>query len=241
VNRLIFDEIDSTMDEARRRAAAGEAGPLWIMARRQTAGRGRRGRAWVSPAGNLMATLLLRPDRTPAEAATLSLAAALAVADLFDTVLPGLCRLKWPNDPLLNGKKAAGILLESSAKSPEHLDFLAIGVGANLAWHPEEAPYPVTDLKAESGVLLAPEEALERLAAAREQRYAVWAAEGIEPIRRAWVARAHGLGGKITVTLASERFEAVFQGLDGNGACLVRLPDGSVRAISSGEVFPAAA
>jgi BirA family biotin operon repressor/biotin-[acetyl-CoA-carboxylase] ligase len=241
VNRLIFDEIDSTMDEARRRAAEGGAGPLWIMARRQTAGRGRRGRTWDSQAGNLMATLLVRPDRSPREAASLSLVAALAVADLFDTVLPGVCRLKWPNDPLLNGRKAAGILLESSARSPEVLDHLAIGVGANLAWHPDDASYPVTDLKTEAGVILAPEDALERLAAAWERRYAHWLAEGIEPVRQAWTARAHGIGGKVTVTLADERFDAIFEGLDASGACLARLPDGSIRAISSGEVFPAAA
>ena len=107
-------EIDSTNNEARRLAEAGERGPLWIMAERQTAGRGRRGRSWETLTGNLAATLLLRPENTPAPVGQLSFAAALAVADVAAHVAPhAAITVKWPNDVLVDGKKTAGILLES--------------------------------------------------------------------------------------------------------------------------------
>ena len=109
---LILDEVDSTNAEARRRAEAGELGPLWIVARRQTAGRGRRGRDWSSDAGNLFATLLTTTRKPPAEAAQVTFLAALAVADLLDAFArPGAVSIKWPNDVMLAGRKAAGVLL----------------------------------------------------------------------------------------------------------------------------------
>src|SRR5690606_17489347 len=111
---LILDDIDSTNAEARRRAEAGETGPLWIAARRQTSGRGRRGREWSSETGNLAATLLVLTRKSPAEAAQITFVAALAVADLLDAFTPaGLVTIKWPNDVMLDGRKASGILVES--------------------------------------------------------------------------------------------------------------------------------
>ena len=108
-----LDEVDSTNAEARRRAEGGEAGPLWITAKRQTAGRGRRGRNWETGEGNLAATLLLTTARPPAEAAQISFVAALAVADLAGAYVPAsLVSLKWPNDPLIAGKKTSGVLIE---------------------------------------------------------------------------------------------------------------------------------
>ena len=111
---LRFDEIDSTNAEGRRRADAGEIGPLWITAARQTAGRGRRGRAWETGSGNLAATLLLTLDKSPAEAALISFVTALAIADLTTTyVPPSLVTLKWPNDVMVAGRKVSGVLIES--------------------------------------------------------------------------------------------------------------------------------
>ena len=136
-----LEEIDSTNCEARRLAEAGEAGPVWIMARSQTAGRGRRGRAWLSAPGNLAATLLIRPARQPC--GQLSFAAALAAADVAEHFAPTApVTVKWPNDVLAGDRKMAGILLESTG------DWLAVGVGINLVSHPETTEFPATSLAA---------------------------------------------------------------------------------------------
>src|SRR3954470_18236334 len=139
-----YDELDSTNAEARRRAEAGETGPVWITAAVQTAGRGRRGRAWSTQAGNLAATLLTLTDRPPAEAAQLSFVAALAACDLADTCLgPGAARLKWPNDVLVHGRKAVGILVESGARADGRL-WLGVGIGVSLAHAPQDGDRPAT-------------------------------------------------------------------------------------------------
>src|SRR5262249_47981168 len=129
-----FDDIDSTNEEARRRAGAGARGPLWIWAQRQTAGRGRRGRAWESPLGNLSCTLLFAPHATAAAAARLSFVASLAVRDLVAELLPDAeVKVKWPNDVLLDGRKTSGILLESAGETGSgDLPWLAVGIGVNL-------------------------------------------------------------------------------------------------------------
>ena len=130
--RIRYEELDSTNSEARRRAEAGEQGPLWISADRQTAGRGRRGRAWTSGEGNLAATLLLRPGTPAPVTGQLSFVAALATAEMAAQFAPqAAITVKWPNDVLGAGKKLAGILLEGGA------DWLAIGVGVNLTSFPE--------------------------------------------------------------------------------------------------------
>src|SRR6185437_13962094 len=124
-----YDEIDSTNAEARRRAEVGEAGPVWITAAVQTAGRGRRGRSWSTARGNLAATLLMTTDAPPVEAAQVSFVAALAAAELADACLgEGVARLKWPNDVLVHGKKAVGILDESGPR-PDGRLWLAVGIG----------------------------------------------------------------------------------------------------------------
>ena len=134
-----FDEIDSTNEEARRLGDRGEQGPVWIVAARQTAGRGRRGRAWESPSGNFMGTLYLTPHCGPREAGELSFVAALAVHDAVSSLLPPplrpALRLKWPNDLLHERAKLAGILLESSGVAGAEVAWVAIGMGINLAVH----------------------------------------------------------------------------------------------------------
>src|SRR5690349_9275296 len=131
-----LDEIDSTNAEARRRAEAGDSGPVWITAERQTAGRGRRGRSWETGKGNLAATLLCVTQKPPVEAAQVSFVAALAVADLAAAFVPAaLVSLKWPNDPMIAGRKASGILVESGPHPGGGL-WLAIGIGVNLATPP---------------------------------------------------------------------------------------------------------
>lgn len=237
-----FAEIDSTNEEARRLGDTAETGPLWITAERQSAGRGRRGRAWESPSGNFMGTLFLRPECTPRRAAELSFVAAVAVHEAVESLLPphlksGL-KLKWPNDLLHNGSKLAGILLESSGVAGNEVSWLAIGMGINLASHPEGTEYPATSLAALGLGTITPAEALTALAAAFERRLAQWrGTQGFAAIREAWLARAQGLGAAITVRLADETFTGTFEGLSPDGALDVRLSTGELRHVTAGDVF----
>ena len=231
VGQLRLQEIDSTNEEARRRAAAGgaEHGPLWILAKRQSAGRGRRGRAWETLEGNLAATLLLRPARSPA--AQLSFAAAVAVAEMAASFAPqAAITVKWPNDVLANGQKLAGILLEAGT------GWLAVGIGINLAHFPEGTEFPATSLAALGVVPPTSEAALTVLAARFAHWQGVWEKQGFEPVRTAWLARAGGLGLPIRARLPHEETEGAFEGIDATGALLLRQP-GGVRAITAGEVF----
>ncbi|MGH6957027.1 MAG: biotin--[acetyl-CoA-carboxylase] ligase [Caulobacteraceae bacterium] len=233
-----LEEIDSTNAEARRRAEAGAEGPLWITAKRQTAGRGRRGRSWETGAGNLAATLLIRTEKPPAEAAQISFVAALAVADLAHAfVPPALVSLKWPNDPLIEGRKTAGILVESGPRSGGGL-WLAVGVGVNLATPPETPERPATAFAMHMGrPPPVPLEALTVLAEAFERWRGLWDRLGFAPIAEAWTARAHGLGQPCTARLAAETLEGIAEGLDADGALRLRTASGLVRRITAGDVF----
>lgn len=234
----VLAEVDSTNAEARRRAEAGEAGPLWITAERQTAGRGRRGRTWETGAGNLAATLLLTTDRPPAEAAQISFIAALAVADLADAYVPAsLVSLKWPNDPMIAGRKTSGILVESGQR-PDGRLWVAVGVGVNLATPPEAAERPATSFAAHmTAPPPKPLEALTLLAGAFERWRRLWETAGFAPIAEAWTRRAHGLGETCVARLGAETLEGVAEGLDPDGALRLRLPDGMLRRITAGDVF----
>ncbi len=234
----VFDEIDSTQSEARRRAMAGERGPLWIVARRQTAGHGRRGRAWDSPNGNLMTTTLLSPDIDISRAPQVSFVAALAVSDLLDRFAPGRCTLKWPNDPLLDGAKAAGVLPDSAGRADGRIDWMMVGFGVNLATSPGDAPYPTQSIAGVTGIAPDPDVALTVLANAWERRFAEWLRGGFEATRRGWLDRAHGLGAPLRVQLPNESFEAIFEGVSETGALLARMSDGALRSVAAGDVFP---
>jgi BirA family biotin operon repressor/biotin-[acetyl-CoA-carboxylase] ligase len=236
---LAFEEIDSTNAEARRRAEAGEVGPIWFTARRQTAGRGRRGRAWNTGAGdNLAATLLMTTERPTAEAAQISFVAALAAADLARAYLAqDLVRLKWPNDLMVAGRKAAGILVESGRKGEGPL-WLATGIGVNLAHAPTDVERPATSFAAHmTGAPPPPRAALDRLSEAFAAWLTIWNGEGFPAIARAWTERAHGLGGPCLAQLGSETVQGVAESLDFDGALRLRLADGSIRRITAGDVF----
>lgn len=235
---VVLDEIDSTNAEARRRAEAGEAGPVWLVGLRQTAGRGRRGRAWETGEGNLAATLLFRTDKPPAEAAQVSFVAALAVADMLARYVPAsLVSLKWPNDPLLGGLKVSGILIESGA-SPLGGLWIAVGVGVNLSRKPIDSERPATAIATyrESPPPTATE-AIEVLAEAFERWFGVWTTLGFPAIADAWTARAHGLGEPCVARLGNETVEGIAEGLDADGALRLRLADGHLRRITAGDVF----
>jgi BirA family biotin operon repressor/biotin-[acetyl-CoA-carboxylase] ligase len=235
---VVLDEIDSTNAEVRRRAEAGRTEPVWIVGLRQTAGRGRRGRAWETGDGNLAATLLLTIDKPPAEAAQVSFVAALAVADLLAAYVPErLVSLKWPNDPMVGGLKISGILIESG-KSPDGGLWLAVGIGVNLARKPIDSERPTTALptwRAEPPPT--PVEAIGVLAASFDRWLDVWLRLGFPAIADAWTAKAHGLGELCVARLGTETVEGIAEGLDGDGALRLRLANGQLRRITAGDVF----
>lgn len=241
VARHILDRVDSTNAEAFR-LAPHLSGPAWIMARRQEAGRGRRGRAWTDPPGNFAASLALRPEGSAADAARLSFVAALAVHD----ALIRLCgpqvniALKWPNDLLLNGGKLSGILLES-AGSGGQVSTLVIGIGVNLAAAPDagqvevQATRPVS-LKGETGLIVMPEEFLDALAAAFDHWSRQLRQAGFAPIRSAWLARAAKLGETITARTGGSETVGRFDGIDESGALILTTPRGRT-AIPAADIF----
>ena len=238
---LQLEQTDSTNAEARRRAEAGESGPLWIVARRQTAGRGRRGRSWESDSGDLATTLLLTTDKAPAEAAQITFVAALAVADLLDGFAPpSLVTIKWPNDVMLAGRKAAGVLVESGAHPAGGL-WLAVGIGVNLAQAPTGTERPATaladHLRADVVAAPSPGAAAGRLAEAFAVWLERWRALGFQPILDAWRVRTAGLDGPATARLGHETVEGRAEGVAPDGALRLRLADGSLRLISAGDVF----
>lgn len=240
--RLVAHErIASTSDEAKRLAAEGAAAGTLVWARVQTAGRGRQGKDWVSPAGNFYASLILRPAVPVATAAQLGFVAALAVADSCLALAPDAAiSLKWPNDVLLAGRKLAGLLLESQSRGDGSLDWLVLGVGINLATYPVEVEYPATALAA-TGADADAEAMLGALAVSFLAWYERWRdGAGFATIRTEWLGRAQGLNQLIRVRLPGETREGVFGGLDTDGALLLDTGTGRQR-IAAGEVFPAIA
>jgi BirA family biotin operon repressor/biotin-[acetyl-CoA-carboxylase] ligase len=235
----VHDTVASTNAEALTLVRSGERGPLWITAREQTAGRGRRGNSWISPRGNLYASLLLTDPAQPECAPQLSFVAVLALHDAIAArapALPQALALKWPNDLLCGGAKLAGILIEGEQTGDALA--VAIGIGVNCESHPAQTPYPVTDLKGE-GVAVAVEALFEALTASMAQRLAQWRrGAGFAEIRADWIARAAGIGGDMRARLPDREIVGRGEGLDEQGRLLLRLPDGSLRAIAAGEVFP---
>jgi BirA family biotin operon repressor/biotin-[acetyl-CoA-carboxylase] ligase len=239
--REIVEEVGSTSEELRHRATLGEPGGLWLAARRQTAGRGRRGKVWTAPHGNLSASLLLRPEIPPREAALYSFVACLAVADMLDAVAPGSeVALKWPNDALLNGRKTAGVLLESEG-GPNAVRWLVIGIGVNLAAAPvldDPDAWTATSVATECGAAPDTDRALELLATGFARYARQFEANGFLPIRAAWLARAARLGEIVTARLPSGDVTGVFADVDGEGAIVLDTPNGE-RRIAAAEIhFP---
>ena len=235
----VYEELDSTNAEARRRAEAGELAPVWIMARRQTAGRGRRGRVWSTTSGNLAATLLTTTRKPPAEAAQVSFIAALAALELADACLgEGAAALKWPNDVLVHGAKAVGILVESGSLDAQGGLWLAVGVGVNLASSPQDVERPATAFADHmAGPAPDPEAALEVMASAFEKWLRLWETEGFGPVAQAWRARALGMGQRCEARLPAETLSGIAEGLDPDGALRLRLDDDRVVRITAGDVF----
>lgn len=229
--RVVLDEVDSTLDEARRR---GGPGPTWILAYAQTAARGRRGRPWRMAPGNFAATLILPVPEGPEGMARRSLVAALALHDALRAVAGPLdLSLKWPNDVLLSGGKLAGILLEGLAPRT-----LAIGIGANLAAAPEPGEVePGARRPVALPVPVPPETLLDGLAPAYAAREEVLRTEGFAPIRGAWLARAEGLGRPIRARTGGEDLTGTFDGIDAAGHLVLATTAGR-RHLPAADVAP---
>jgi BirA family biotin operon repressor/biotin-[acetyl-CoA-carboxylase] ligase len=228
-----FDRAGSTNDEALRLAHEGAPEFSLVWAKSQEAGRGRRGRSWQSPEGNLYTSMIVRPLLPPSQAAEAGFAAALAVAETVERLVPGLkAQVKWPNDVLADGAKIGGILLESAGIESGRIAALVIGVGINLAQAPEGTPYPAAALS-RFGPAVAVETALEIYAEAMVSWLERWRELGFAPIRKAWLARAKGLGQSLQVRLESGSALGVFQGIDDDGALLFE--DG--QRFLAGDVF----
>lgn len=231
-----LDAVTSTNDVALARAAAGAPEGTLITARTQSAGRGRRGRTWFSPVGNLHLSLVLTPGTGGAPG--IGFAASLAAADAVQVFAAGHnVQVKWPNDVLLDGAKVAGLLIEVV---PERPGTLVLGVGIDVTAAPGGMPYPATSLAA-VGVQTDAAAVRDAFCAAFERRYRALTADGFAPVRAVWLARAAGVGKAITVNLDGARYDGVFSGLDEGGALVLDQGGGRVRRITAGDVFNAPA
>ncbi len=232
-----LESVGSTNDVAMQRARAGEQGGLWIVAREQTGGRGRLGRVWTSPPGNLHASLLLIDPAPAARAAQLGFVTGVALVNALEAVCgPGAgIALKWPNDALLGGSKLSGVLLEATT-TPEGRFACVIGIGVNCVAHPDGLPYPATNLLAH-GFSIAREALFEALADAMAAKIDVWASgAGFTAVRSAWLERAAGLGAPIEVVAGERRLSGVFQTIDRDGRLVLATLSGDM-AVDAGDVL----
>lgn len=221
-----YESIDSTNEQARRLALAGERGPLWVIAAEQTRGRGRYGRVWVSRPGNLFATLIMEVE--PQRSSEIGFVAGLAALDAANRFLvPDSAKLKWPNDVLASGRKLAGILVEQVSAG-----VIAAGIGMNLADHPQGA----TSIAAISGHAPQPEAVLSEIAQDMNGWLEVWRTGGFGPIRVAWLARAGGLGEPISAVTARDRLHGIFENLDFDGALVLRDRAGNSHRVTAADV-----
>jgi len=245
------DSVGSTNALALQHAAAGDSGRLWVVARRQETGRGRRGRPWATPEGNLAATLLLVTNRDLKTAATLGFVAGLALSDALDAVAPGLTvsvapdggsgqgrtrfELKWPNDVLAGGAKLAGILLESIPVGNDQAA-IAVGIGVNVIAFPEGLPYPATSLRA-MGSNVDAEAVFLALSDAWSAQMRLWdEGRGLAEIRSRWLSRAAGLGSEVAVRIDGKVVRGVFETIDEDCRFVIRNADGELVPITAGDV-----
>lgn len=234
---IVRDAVGSTMEEARRALHDGDPGKLWIVAREQTAGRGRHGRRWGSPPGNLYASLLLTSPCEAALAPQLGFVAGLALHDAAASVAglsaPRLA-LKWPNDLLVDRAKTAGLLLEGESRAGQF--DVVMGFGVNIASHPGDTPYPATCLKDHTPVATV-ETMLTALSEAWVTRLASWSRSGgFGPIRADWLERAAFLGDTITIRLPEGPVTGRFTGLDPSGRLELEMAAGR-RVIDAGDLY----
>ncbi|MEM7444912.1 MAG: biotin--[acetyl-CoA-carboxylase] ligase [Pseudomonadota bacterium] len=231
-----YDVVGSTNDVAKELAEKGAPHGTVVMADRQAAGRGRHGRAWSSPAGNLYASVVLRPEMPAAVVAQLSLIASLAMAEaLAELALEIDVRVKWPNDVLIGNAKISGLLLESAGPLGDKVDWVVIGSGVNIAHRPD-LDRPTISLAETAAVPVTPLNVLEAYCGQLEMLVGVWRSGEFAAIRPRWLQRAIGVGSPVSVKLGDSAVNGRFAGLDEGGAIIVQAPDGARRSIAAGEL-----
>lgn len=243
--RLVtLDSVGSTNDEAKRLAREGAEDGTLVWAQEQGAGRGRGGRNWSSPRGNLYLSLVLRPECPASRAAELGFVAAVGLGAALASLVPPLCPInyKWPNDVLLGERKVAGILIETeSGTQPQAgapLEWMVLGMGVNVRHYPEDTEFPATSLRYEGVEDVTVELVLERFALYFLDWVNRWMEDGFAPVRAEWKERGLGIGRKIRVRLPRETLRGKFMDLDADGALLLRPEKGDqVRRITAGDVF----
>jgi len=231
-----YDSIGSTNSEALRRSRAGERGPLWIAAREQTQGRGRRGRTWSTEDGNLAASLLMTVNVPLPVAATLGFVAALALQRAIADCTQGLSiTLKWPNDILASGRKLAGILLESESIDGEAV--VVVGMGVNVVSAPEDTPFPAVSLAA-LGQTASAEHIFAELSDAWAGLCTQWDhGRGFDAVRAQWLAQAAGLGKEISVRTGDTLLQGIFETLDEQGRLVLHDIEGRRMTVTAGDVY----
>ena len=231
--------LGSTNDEARRLAEAGAPAGSVVLAAEQSRGRGRHGRSWASPPGNLYASVLLRPDCAMAVATQLSLVAGLALAEALAALGPpgADLQLKWPNDVLIDGAKTAGVLLEGASDLDGRAAWVVAGTGVNLVSCPDGLGYPVTCLAREGFGTLTPAAVLEAYLHQLAHWLGRWREQGFGVVRGAWLARGFGLGAEIRLRLDRGELRGRWLDLTDTGSLLVEQADGGRREIATGDVF----
>lgn len=239
---LTYDVLDSTNEEAKRLAGGGASHGAVIWAKQQTAGKGRMGREWVSPPGNLYVSILLRPPCELPECSQLSFVTATAAVETLKPIIPGdgAIEAKWPNDILYDGRKLGGILLESFTTLDEYGEdqqWVVVGAGINIEDYPEDVAFPATCLR-ESGVeIISAKIVLSRFVYNFIHAYDNWCMAGFETLREHWMQHAYRLGYPTDVLMGDRVWQGAFQGIDHYGRLLLQLSDGEIKAITAGDVL----
>lgn len=236
---LSFDSLDSTNEEAKRLAKGGGCHGAVVWAKRQTAGKGRLGRDWVSQEGNLFVSVLLQPQKPLAEFSQLSFVAAVAAMESIKPLLAEKSRpqCKWPNDILLDGKKLGGILLESF-QAPESGTWVVVGVGINIDSAPPKTEFPATCLK-DSGVeLVSAKIVLSRFIHHFIEYYNLWNEKGFTPVRKEWTEHAWKMGERLCARIPDGNIEGIAESIDANGSLVIVTADGAKRHIHAADIFP---
>lgn len=236
---LSFDELDSTNEEAKRLAHGGGCHGAVIWAKKQTAGKGRMGRSWVSPEGNLFVSILLQPEKPLKEFSQLSFVAAISAAQAVQPLVPGKQKVacKWPNDIILDDRKLGGILLESFQAENGNA-WVVVGIGMNIERFPTDTEFPAICLKDAGVEIVSAKIVLSRLIHHFIENYNAWDTKGFTPIRKEWENLAWKIGTRMRARWADKEEEGIVEGIDVDGSLILILDDGKKCHVHAADVFP---
>lgn len=232
----VLEETGSTQELVKEAAHSDSSEGIVCHALRQKSGKGRHGKVWVSPEGNLYMSVLLRPDCAAECVGQISLLTGLAIRNAMKDLVydPGFLKLKWPNDLLYDSKKLCGILAESELSSSGKIKWLIIGIGVNIKLAPLDTSICLNDI---SGKFFAPEVTRDIILKELEALYRLWQKEGFETIRQNWISGAHLRGTELTIHTGEKRLQGCFEDLNSDGYLILRDKEDNIRTISSGDVF----